>query len=169
MTLTNAKLRRLAEIVANDYGITVEAMMANNRKQPGAEARQVLAFLGDQMFGLGSAEIGRQYGKDHSTVIQAWQAVLKRVKTDADFEERLDRIRERYEAIETGETDRSGTTAQAAELASVCVSEAEKALNEMRIAFAKLSIITKELADGIDRAMKNLKELELEQAKQAPP
>jgi len=155
--LTNSRLWRLAEIVAREYGVTVEDILSKTRHKSVAVARHVIAYLGDQMFGLGSTEIGRQLDRDHSTIINSFEYCNNRLETDADFAERLNRIRERYEAIETGETDRSGTTAQAAELASACVSEAEKALNAMRIAFAKISIITKEFADELDRALKNLK------------
>lgn len=142
MTLTNAKLRRLAEIVAQDCNVTVEDILSDTRRKPVAEARHILAYLGDQMFGLGSAEIGRQIGRDHATILHSFEYVLKR-NNDTELQSRLEHLRNQYET--------SANITDAFEVAADYGIEAQKVIATMSAVFARISIVTKELADELDR------------------
>lgn len=63
-----ATTNRIIEDVADEYGLTVEALRARSRISPLPEARrEVMARLWER--GLTTAEIGRLVGRDHCTVI----------------------------------------------------------------------------------------------------
>jgi len=150
-TLTNSKLRRLAEIIAREYGVTVEDILSKARRKPVAEARHVLAFLGDQMFKLGSSEIGRQLGRDHATILNSFEYVLHHRLTDLDLIRRIERIQNHYE------TEPEPIPLEVFQIANGYGFEAAKVLEVMSRVFEKISKTTKELADELDRTLKNLK------------
>src|SRR5690349_5074045 len=72
--------------VAGHYGLPIEAMVepdgqgARNRRK--VYPRQVAMLLALRLTEQGPTNIGRRFGRDHSTVLHACEAVEKRSKND---------------------------------------------------------------------------------------
>lgn len=63
--------RRLEEDVAAKHGLTVQKMLSAARKPASVIARKELFYTLNKSHGWGLAEIGRKYGKDHTTILHA--------------------------------------------------------------------------------------------------
>ncbi len=77
-----ASVDELAHLVAERYGVTVDAMRGKRRTSTVAEARQVTMYLCRQLTSLSLADIGQRFGKrDHTTVLYACDKVRNLVAT----------------------------------------------------------------------------------------
>jgi len=61
--------------IADDHGVTVEDIFGKRRHAPIARARQE-AFTALRWYGFSYPQIGRIFGRDHSTVIHGVRKVL---------------------------------------------------------------------------------------------
>ncbi|MBR3691467.1 MAG: chromosomal replication initiator protein DnaA [Clostridia bacterium] len=61
----------IIEEVASFYGIDPDMLRSSSRKKEALIPRQVAMYIMQHMAGMSSPEIGREFGKDHSTVLHA--------------------------------------------------------------------------------------------------
>lgn len=91
---TNEKITitYIQEIVANHYGIKLEEIKSKKRNQPIADARQVAMYLSRQILNDPLANIGKQFGRDHSTIIHAIDKIENKIKTNNDFQNLIEEL-----------------------------------------------------------------------------
>ena len=71
--------------VAEHGNVRVADIMEHNRTAKASAARHVAQFLAHHLLLMGPVEIGRQFGRDHSTVIHAIKTVQGRVRANKRF------------------------------------------------------------------------------------
>lgn len=89
------RLATLQELVAAEFGTTVEALRARTFHKQLGPARQAFALLAVQLTANSYRTIAEVMNRDHSTVMTAEQTARALAERDADYAERLDRIRAR--------------------------------------------------------------------------
>lgn len=72
-------VRDIFEATAAFYRISVKDLVSENRSRAYAYPRQIAMFLARQMTPLSLPEIGRQFGRDHTTVLYACAKAIKRM------------------------------------------------------------------------------------------
>lgn len=88
-------VRDIQEMVAADFGVTVDGLQSKTRTKVLTVPRQVAMFLTRELLGLQLVEIGNAFGgRDHSTVIHSLERVEAMMAESADFRGRVDRMRE---------------------------------------------------------------------------
>lgn len=65
----------LVEIVAGYYGVTSGEVLGRGRSQSVADARSVAMWLTRETYKMSYPEIGRAFGRDHTTVMHACRKV----------------------------------------------------------------------------------------------
>jgi chromosomal replication initiator protein len=89
--LTPAAIR---SCVAENWGVSEEALQSKRRTKDLTVPRQVGMFLMRELLDLPLIEIGRHFGgRDHSTVIHSLQKVEEDMAADAGFRARVDAVR----------------------------------------------------------------------------
>ncbi len=92
--LSNAEsVRKVAAVVAGDFGVTVEDLAARDRSEPLATARRVAFALARELTNAPLAVIGDLFGRDHGTVIHAVDSVRDQCDTSAAFAARVGTLR----------------------------------------------------------------------------
>jgi chromosomal replication initiator protein len=82
-------LRQVLEVVADAYCVTVEALLRPDRSQAAVLPRWMAMYLARTTLGLSLPQIGRQMGRDHSTVLHGVRRIEAMAKHDRDFAEAL--------------------------------------------------------------------------------
>ena len=72
----------IREVVASHFKITVEEMGGRKKTQSIVLPRQVAMYLSRKIMDVSVLEIGKFFGKDHSTVIHACNKIAGEVETD---------------------------------------------------------------------------------------
>ncbi len=89
---------RLAEVVAEEFGISKKLMKSRSRKKEILIPRQTVMFLAKEYLGLTLLKIGDYFGgKDHTTVMNAIRKIQNRLSTDKNFQKHLNAIKDRLE------------------------------------------------------------------------
>ncbi len=89
---------RLAEVVAEEFGISKKLMKSRSRKKEILIPRQLVMYLAKEYLGLTLTKIGDYFGgKDHTTVINAVNKIQKRLSTDINLQKHLNSIKDRLE------------------------------------------------------------------------
>ena len=74
--------KAIKEVVARYFGITVDDLMSSRRDKKVLYPRQVAMYLMRDLLGLPYKTIGEEFGgKDHTTVMHAYQKILKGLST----------------------------------------------------------------------------------------
>ncbi|NPB06252.1 MAG: ATP-binding protein [Aquificae bacterium] len=77
---------RLVAFVAGYYGLGAAELLSERRSRRVSEAKQVAMYLCRKVLGASVIEIGRVFGKNHSTVVHAIKRVEERRKRDRRFD-----------------------------------------------------------------------------------
>lgn len=86
---------RVVAIVSVEYGVDPNEVLGRSRVKSLAAARNVAMFLTRECFDYFSyPEVGRQFGRDHTTVMSACRRVALRLKTDPRLAARVARLRQ---------------------------------------------------------------------------
>lgn len=89
---TPPTVKRIQEVVADFYGVTVFDMISERRDRAIAMPRQVAMFLCRTMTGKSLPRIGRMFLRDHTTIIHAVEKIGKQRRSDSDLEADLDAL-----------------------------------------------------------------------------
>lgn len=84
--------------VCEYFGIPEDLLRAKTRKQEIVNARQVAMYLAKELTNSSLKTIGTHFGgRDHSTVIHAYQCVEDQMKIDSKYKTNVDQIKRRLE------------------------------------------------------------------------
>ncbi len=97
-TRTPLSIEQIQKVVCEYFDIPLDLLRAKTRKQEVVTARQAAMYLAKELTNSSLKTIGLHFGgRDHSTVIHAYQAVEDRLKMDALFKQQFDQLRRRIE------------------------------------------------------------------------
>jgi chromosomal replication initiator protein len=95
---TPVTIEYIQKVVCEYFDIPPDLLRAKTRKQEIVTARQVAMYLAKELTNSSLKTIGLHFGgRDHSTVIHAYQAVEDQANTNAQYRQNLDNIRRRIE------------------------------------------------------------------------
>ena len=84
----------IRERIANEYGVSVDALTSRRRTKEVTVPRQVAMFLMRELLDLPLSKIGDYFGgRDHSTVIHSVNKVEEEMAEDDAFRDRLETLR----------------------------------------------------------------------------
>ena len=90
----------IQQIVATEWGVTVDGLRSKTRTKTLTTPRQVAMFLAREMLGTQLVEIGAAFGgRDHSTVIHSLERVGEMLREEPEFREKVARSRGALEAL----------------------------------------------------------------------
>lgn len=89
-----APVRAVQSAVAAHYGISLAALLSPNRSRRIAHARQVAMWIAREELRRSFSEIGRAFGRDHSTVAHAVETVSALAQTEPVFAAEICRVRD---------------------------------------------------------------------------
>jgi chromosomal replication initiator protein len=84
--------QQILEIIANETEITVEAILSKCRKRTIVDARNRYCKILKESFKMNLVEIGKEMGKDHTTIINSLKRFDERYEYEDDYKELSDRI-----------------------------------------------------------------------------
>mgnify|MGYP001586948599 CR=1 FL=1 len=91
-------VEEIQRIVGEFFNLPVDILRAKTRKQEVVGARQIAMYLAKELTNCSLKTIGLHFGgRDHSTVIHAYQTVEDQVRLDSKFKTSVDQIRKKIE------------------------------------------------------------------------
>lgn len=91
--------RRVAESVASEFGVSVDAIYSSGRWEPAVTARQVCMYILRTVYGWGFSITARAYGRsNHATAMRAVETVGSK-KADMITDDRMGRIAQAMEGV----------------------------------------------------------------------
>lgn len=85
----------VSDIVAEIWEVPKEALTTKTRQREVVEARQVLMTYRKLVTGKSLKKVGKEFGKDHATVLHAIQTVNNLIETDKVFHDKYKQFIER--------------------------------------------------------------------------
>ena len=85
-------VNNIKKIVGKHFNIRMEDFNSRRKTQSVAWPRQIAMFLATELTDLSLPEIGREFNRDHSTVVHARDLVDQRIKTDPFFTVEINQI-----------------------------------------------------------------------------
>ena len=82
----------IKKIVGKHYNIRMEDFNSKRKTQSVAWPRQIAMFLTTELTDLSLPEIGREFNRDHSTVVHARDLVKNKIETDPFFAAEINQI-----------------------------------------------------------------------------
>lgn len=82
----------IKKIVGKYFNIKMEDFNSKRKTQSVAWPRQIAMFLSTDLTDLSLPEIGREFNRDHSTVVHARDVVKEKIETDPFFAAEINRI-----------------------------------------------------------------------------
>lgn len=80
-------LDSIKDLVATYYGLTVKQIDSKNRTRIIVNARHISMYLVRKHLDLSYSQIGKSFGgRDHSTVISAYDKISDKIKTDSSYQ-----------------------------------------------------------------------------------
>lgn len=96
----NIHYKSLIQTVADFYQTTEKDMLGKNRRKEVAHARQVAMYAMRELLHSSYPFIGRVIGgRDHTTVMHAYQKIHKEIQTSEDFREEFSLIRQKISLV----------------------------------------------------------------------
>lgn len=80
---------KIFSFVSRRYGFSIEDIRGKKRTSDIVYVRHIAMYLCTEYTGLSLKAIGRQFGRDHSTVINARDNVINRMKKDSAFDKEI--------------------------------------------------------------------------------
>lgn len=88
----------IIEVVSRFYNLKVSDLLSKARSRDISYPRQIAMYLCRDILGMTYADIGKEFGgRDHTTVIHAWQKISDDLEEDRTLQEELKQIRKRVE------------------------------------------------------------------------
>ena len=82
----------IIEKVARAYQLEPDALKGRGRSRNVTSARQTAMYLMCRKGGMSTTQVGKVFGRDHSTVMYSLRCVAERMKLDPDFGERVRKL-----------------------------------------------------------------------------
>ena len=97
---TGLTVTTIQQVVAKEWGVTVEGLKSKTRTKTLTTPRQVAMYLTREMLGMQLIEIGNAFGgRDHSTVIHSLERVAQSSAAEPGFSDRVNRVRAMLEKL----------------------------------------------------------------------
>ncbi|MBI4427570.1 MAG: chromosomal replication initiator protein DnaA [Ignavibacteriales bacterium] len=91
-------IEQIQKVVCDYFDIPQDLLRAKTRKQEVVTARQVAMYLAKELTNSSLKTIGLHFGgRDHSTVIHAYQAVEDQMKTNTLYKQNIENLRRRID------------------------------------------------------------------------
>jgi chromosomal replication initiator protein len=84
----------IQKVVANYFNLKVSQLKSRNNSPQVAFPRQIAMYLSKDLTECSLPEIGRRFGKHHTTVLHAIKKIETKRKQDRDFDKLLDRFKQ---------------------------------------------------------------------------
>lgn len=88
----------IKDTVAQYYNIKVEEFNAKKRNKSIVLPRQIAMFLCREMTDLSLPRIGEEFGRDHTTIIHAFEKISSEIKIDSQLKSVIEEIRNKIES-----------------------------------------------------------------------
>jgi chromosomal replication initiator protein len=89
----NVKLGNILRTVADFFDVSEESLVGKRRTASVALPRQVAMYIYRELSSLSLKEIGSKFGgRDHTTVLHAYDKISKMIKEDKVFSQKIDKI-----------------------------------------------------------------------------
>lgn len=103
--LTNEKdtlvsVNEIKKVVGKHFNVRMEDFGAKRKTQSIAWPRQIAMYLATEMTDLSLPEIGREFNRDHSTVVHARDLIKEKIETDPFFAAEINQIIADIKAVE---------------------------------------------------------------------
>jgi chromosomal replication initiator protein len=86
-------IERIKKIITNDYNLRMEDMHSKKRTQNIAFPRQIAMYLSRELTDFSLPHIGDEFGgRDHTTVIHAYNKIQEKIKNENDFSNKIERL-----------------------------------------------------------------------------
>jgi len=85
-------VERIQEMVAGHFKVPLHLLMSNKRSKEVAMARQVAMYLSRELTKNSLPEIGKQFHKDHTTVIHGCDKIKRLMESDGLFKAEIDQL-----------------------------------------------------------------------------
>ena len=95
-------VEEIQDRVASHYRLTRDEMLSNRRSRAVARPRQIAMYLAKTMTPRSLPEIGRRFGRDHTTVLHAVRAIEGRRAEDSELDTDVRRLTQELERISLG-------------------------------------------------------------------
>lgn len=86
---------KVLEVVCLEYGVTVKELQSKSRKHEIVEPRQIACYLLRKFAHMSCIAVGKEFFRDHTTVLVAEQAVKDHMAYEEGYRERVSRIIEK--------------------------------------------------------------------------
>ena len=80
----------VCDLISGEFGVPRDALLSRLRTAEVSEARQAAYYILRKRYGLTFAQIGRLFGRNHSTVLHGVRAASMRGRVDKDYASPLD-------------------------------------------------------------------------------
>ncbi|MBI82991.1 MAG: hypothetical protein CMJ81_07335 [Planctomycetaceae bacterium] len=89
-------LDSLAQMVADEFGITVHNLRSSSRQRTAVSARGIMIYLARENRVANFSQLGKFLGgRDHSTVSHAWKTMCKRIQSEPTLQRSLTELKTR--------------------------------------------------------------------------
>ncbi len=86
---------KIKKVVADFYGVKVGLLSESNRHKEVAKARQIAMYLAKTQTSQSLPNIGKEFAKNHATVIYAVKSVQESLEKDAIFAKEIKGLEEK--------------------------------------------------------------------------
>lgn len=86
-------IAKIVRMVADEFEVEVSDILSVSRKIQHVMPRQTAIYLASEIAGQGLSQLGRRFGRDHSTIDNALKRTVKRMAKDPDFAALVWRLR----------------------------------------------------------------------------
>ena len=88
------RIAQIQKVVADEFGVSVEAMKSKTRAAKITFPRQVAAYLARELTGVPLVEIGKRFGgRDHTTILHAYGKIASAARQDSSLQDRLEKMK----------------------------------------------------------------------------
>jgi len=96
---SNANIDLIKDVVVDYYNLKEEDMISKKRTQKIAFPRQIAMYLSRELTDLSLPHIGEEFGgRDHTTVIHAYNKIEEKIEEDTEFAKVVDKIKNRIKS-----------------------------------------------------------------------
>jgi chromosomal replication initiator protein len=85
-------VERIQEVVSAHFKVPLQLMLSNKRSKEVAMARQVAMYLSRELTKSSLPDIGKQFHKDHTTVIHGCDKIKRLMESDGLFKSEIDQL-----------------------------------------------------------------------------
>lgn len=88
--------KRVVGAAAEVFGVSIADLHSTSRRQPLATARQVVMFLLHSDLGYSLLQIGKELGRNHTTVLHGYRRIEKEIAENCELEGQVQQARKLY-------------------------------------------------------------------------